>query len=77
MVPQACWRDRFIRELALDELAQDANALDWRYLYFHADQLLGKSHGWFVSEACIGFFGEDESGIFEECVSGTETKANT
>lgn len=46
MVPQACWRDRFIKELALHEPSQNANALDWLYLYFYADQLLAKSHGW-------------------------------
>lgn len=53
-VPQTCWRDRFIRELALNELAQNANALDWRYLYFNADELLAKSHGWLFRRHVLG-----------------------
>ncbi|OJJ84603.1 uncharacterized protein ASPGLDRAFT_1516503 [Aspergillus glaucus CBS 516.65] len=54
MVPQTCWRDRFIRELALNELAQNANALNWRYLYFNADALLAKSHGWLFRRHVLG-----------------------
>lgn len=53
-VPQACWRHRFIRELALSELSQGVNALDWKYICFHVDQILGKSHGWLFRRHLLG-----------------------
>lgn len=46
LIPQGYWRLRCIDELVLEQPLPAADALDWRYLYFHIDKLLSESHGW-------------------------------
>lgn len=46
LIPQGYWRLRCINELVIEQPLPAADELDWRYLYFHIDKLLSKSHGW-------------------------------
>lgn len=46
MFPQKFWRERCIKKFLLVEPLPADDELDWHYLYFHIDELLGRSHGW-------------------------------
>ncbi|KAJ5833880.1 hypothetical protein N7474_002191 [Penicillium riverlandense] len=55
VIPNELWKRLVVRYLVLqDEELSDAEGLDWRYLFLHADEWLSGSHGWRNRKRILG-----------------------